>query len=56
MKPAGEFERVPISLENLLGSRYLDAVQAAHNFLMETPGDDLRSMVGQKLEFIPDFD
>ena len=56
MKPVGKFERVPISLESLLGSRYLDAVQAAHDFLMETPGDDLRSMVGQKLEFIPDFD
>jgi acetylornithine/succinyldiaminopimelate/putrescine aminotransferase len=56
MKPASEFKHVQISLEGLLRSQYVDAVRAAHDFLAETPRDDLRSMVGQKLEFIPDFE
>jgi len=56
MKPASEFKHARISLENLFGSQYVDAVRAAYSFLTETPKDDLRSMVGQKLEFIPDFE
>jgi acetylornithine/succinyldiaminopimelate/putrescine aminotransferase len=55
MKPESEFKHASISLEGLLGSRYVDAVRTANDFLRETPRDDLRSMVGQRLEFIPDF-
>ena len=56
MRPASEFGQVSISLKGVLGSRYVNAVQSAYNFLKETPRDDLRSMVGQRLDFIPEFD
>ena len=56
MRPESEFGQVPISLKGVLGGRYVNALQSAHDFLRETPRDDLRSMVGQKLEFIPEFE
>ena len=56
MKPTSEFESVPISLEGILGDRYVDAVRAAYDFLAGNEPDDLRNMVGRKLDFIPDFD
>ncbi len=56
MKPASEFGRVPMSLNKLLGSRYVDAIKTSYDFLRDTPRSDLRSMVGRKLEFIPDFE
>jgi len=56
MKPTSKFQNIPISLEDVLGSRYVDAVKAASDFLAGTSPDDLRDMVGQKLEFIPDFE
>ena len=56
MKPAGEFKHVPMSLEDTLGSPYVEAVRTAYSFLTETSKDDLRSMVGRRLEFIPDFE
>ncbi len=55
MKPASEFRHTPMSLKSVIGGRYVDAVKAAYDFLKETATDDLRSMVGQKLGFIPDF-
>ena len=56
MKPVSDFRQVPISLENILGSPYVDAVKASYSFLRDTSRDDLRSMVGQKLDFLPGFD
>lgn len=55
MKPASEFRYAPMSLESVMGSQYVDAVQTAYGFLKETPANDLRSKVGQTLDFIPDF-
>jgi acetylornithine/succinyldiaminopimelate/putrescine aminotransferase len=52
----GEFIYDPIHIENLLGSQYMEAVQTAYGFLRESSRDKLRSMVGQRLEFIPDFE
>lgn len=52
----GEFIHDPIHLEALLGSRYAGAVQAAYDFLAGTSKNELRSMIGQRLEFIPDFE
>ena len=52
----GEFIHDPIHLEALLGSQYIEAVQTAYSFLRESSRDKLRSMIGQKLEFIPDFE
>ncbi len=56
MKPASEFRHVSMSLGNIVGDQYVEAVGTAYGFLKETPVDKLRSMVGQILEFIPDFD
>ncbi|MFC1713858.1 aminotransferase class III-fold pyridoxal phosphate-dependent enzyme [Candidatus Poribacteria bacterium] len=56
MKPVSEFRHTPMSLESTMGSRYIDAVKSAYGFLKETSTDGLRSMVGQTLEFIPDFE
>jgi len=56
MKPMSEFENVPISLEGVLGNRYVDAVRAAYDFLAGAEPDDLRKKVGQKLDFIGDFE
>lgn len=56
MKPASKFKHALISLEYLLESRYMDAVQRAYSFLKETSKNDLRAMVGQRLDFIPDFE
>jgi acetylornithine/succinyldiaminopimelate/putrescine aminotransferase len=55
MKPVSEFGHTAVSLESIMGSQYVKAVQTAYDFLKETPADKLRSMVGQTLEFIPDF-
>lgn len=46
----------PIHIEDLLGSQYIEAVQTAYGFLKENSRDKLRSMIGQRLEFIPDFE
>jgi len=45
-----------ISLEGILSKRYIDAVETAYKFLSDRSPDELRKMVGQKLNFIPDFD
>jgi len=52
----GEFMHDPIHIEDLLGSQYIEAVQTAYGFLKENSRDKLRSMIGQRLEFIPDFE
>jgi len=55
IKPANRFINISKSLDEILDERYVDAVRSAHDFLTKTSREDLRSMVGQKLEFIPDF-
>jgi adenosylmethionine-8-amino-7-oxononanoate aminotransferase len=52
----GEFIHDPIHIEDLLGSQYIEAMQTAYGFLKESSRDKLRSMIGRRLEFIPDFE
>ncbi|MGB9596415.1 MAG: aminotransferase class III-fold pyridoxal phosphate-dependent enzyme [Candidatus Poribacteria bacterium] len=51
-----DFRRPEISLENILGRKYMESVKIAYQFLMESSVEKLRKMVGKKLDFIPDFD
>ena len=56
MKPVSEFRHTSISPDSIMGKRYTEAVQMAYDFLRETSADKLRSMVGETLDFIPDFE
>lgn len=56
MKPVSEFKHTSLSLESIMGNQYIEAIQTAYNFLRGTSTDKLRSMIGQTLEFIPDFE
>ena len=56
MDMLNKFAYNSISLESILGSQYVDAVKTAYKFLSDRSPDELRKMVGQKLDFIPDFD
>ena len=47
---------LPISLEGILSNQYIETVKTAYKFLMEKSPVELRKMVGQKLDFIPDFE
>jgi acetylornithine/succinyldiaminopimelate/putrescine aminotransferase len=51
-----KFRDIDISLDIILSNRYTKAVKTAYNFLKERTADELRKMVGKKLDFIPDFD
>jgi len=51
-----KFNYHSISLESILGNKYIEAVNTAYKFLIERSSDELRKMVGQKLDFIPNFD
>ncbi len=51
-----DFKCPEISLENILGRKYMEAVKISYQFLMESSVEKLRKMVGKKLGFIPDFD
>lgn len=56
MEATGKPAHTHVSLESIFGGQYVRAVQAAYDFLKATGKGELRSMVGQKLEFIPDFE
>lgn len=56
MDMLSKFASPSISLESILSNRYVDAVKTAYKFLSDRSPDELRKMVGQKLDFIPDFD
>jgi acetylornithine/succinyldiaminopimelate/putrescine aminotransferase len=51
-----DFKCPEIALENILSRKYMEAVKTAYKYLMESSVDELRKKVGQRLDFIPDFD
>lgn len=56
MRQNSEFLHNPLTLDSLLGSRYIKALEVAYKFLTKTSKDELRAMVGKKIDFIPDFE
>ena len=56
MNPNSRFTSTDESLNSLMGDRYIKAVETAYKFLAQTTKGELRSMVGKRLDFIPEFE
>jgi len=54
-KPVSIFNDNNTELESLLNKEYLNSVKTAYDFLREKTKTELRTMAGQRLDFIPDF-